>query len=253
MNRSASLTASGGGRRPRADVCADRRLVAEVLPGSTQSDFLKGDVENLSIDSQRPARCSARPPSWSTRPPRRSSGRSSPGADGSLFVGTGNEGKVFRIDAQGKGSLFFDAPSSKCTRWRRRPTAACTSARLPTARSTRSIATAQATTFFDPDDEVHLGARRRRERQRLRRHRRKGRHLQDHAGRQRRAVLQDEGDARDGAGVRQARQPARRHRVARAGAAGRPRRQGVRAARLAASRKSASLRFDDKGCSTSPR
>src|SRR5207245_1561010 len=29
--------------------------------------------------------------------------------DGSLFVGTGNEGKVFRIDAQGKGSLFFDS------------------------------------------------------------------------------------------------------------------------------------------------
>ena len=45
----------------------------------------------------------------------------SPAPDGSLFVGTGNEGKVFEIDPQGKGSLFFDAPSSRCTRWRRRP------------------------------------------------------------------------------------------------------------------------------------
>ena len=32
------------------------------------------------------------------------------GPDGSLFVGTGNEGKVFRVDPQGRGSLFFDAP-----------------------------------------------------------------------------------------------------------------------------------------------
>ena len=30
-------------------------------------------------------------------------------SDGSLFVGTGNEGKVFRIDPQGKGALFFDS------------------------------------------------------------------------------------------------------------------------------------------------
>jgi sugar lactone lactonase YvrE len=29
--------------------------------------------------------------------------------DGTIFVGTGNEGKVFRIDPQGRGSMFFDS------------------------------------------------------------------------------------------------------------------------------------------------
>ena len=53
--------------------------------------------------------CSARRPSWSTRRPSPFLWAIVPGTDGSLFVGTGNEGKVFRIDAQGKGSSFFDA------------------------------------------------------------------------------------------------------------------------------------------------
>lgn len=76
---------------------------------ATQSDFLKGDVENLSIDGNGQLKLgpateliyeTAAPFLWSV----------APGPDGSLFVGTGNEGKVFRIDAQGNGSLFFDAP-----------------------------------------------------------------------------------------------------------------------------------------------
>ena len=31
------------------------------------------------------------------------------GADGTLWTGSGNEGKVFKIDTQGKGTLFFDS------------------------------------------------------------------------------------------------------------------------------------------------
>ena len=75
---------------------------------ATQADFLKGDVENLSIDSNGQLTLgpmtelvyeTSAPFLWSMVP----------GADGALFVGTGNEGKVFKIDAQGKGSLFFDS------------------------------------------------------------------------------------------------------------------------------------------------
>ena len=58
-----------------------------------------------------------------------------------------------------------------------------------------------ATTFFDPDDKYIWALAVDAQGQRLRRHRREGRRLQDHARRQGRAVLQDEGDARDGAGA----------------------------------------------------
>src|SRR5438874_10702379 len=82
---------------------------SKFFSAATQADFLKGEVENLSIDSQGrlilgPATElvyeTSAPFVWAV----------TAGADGSLFVGTGNEGKVFKIDPQGKGSLFFDAP-----------------------------------------------------------------------------------------------------------------------------------------------
>ena len=81
----------------------------KFFQAATQTDFLKGDVENLSIDSNGQLTLgpmtelvyeTSAPFLWAMVP----------GPDGSLFVGTGNEGKVYRIDAQGKGSLFFDSP-----------------------------------------------------------------------------------------------------------------------------------------------
>lgn len=75
---------------------------------ATQADFLKGDVDSLSIDSRGELSLgpaaelvyeSAAPFLWTVvaQP------------DGTLFVGSGNEGKVFKIDAQGRGSMFFDS------------------------------------------------------------------------------------------------------------------------------------------------
>src|SRR5207253_3153380 len=80
----------------------------KFFQAATQTDFLKGDVENLSIDSHGqlvlgPATElvyeTSAPFLWSIVA----------GSDGSLFIGTGNEGKVYRVDAQGKGTLFFDS------------------------------------------------------------------------------------------------------------------------------------------------
>src|SRR5919201_6954621 len=79
----------------------------KFFQAATQGDFLKGDVENLSIDNHGQLTLgpatelvyeTAAPFLWSIVPQ----------PDGSLFVGTGNEGKVFRVDSAGKGSLFFD-------------------------------------------------------------------------------------------------------------------------------------------------
>src|SRR5436190_23847359 len=75
---------------------------------STQTDFLKGDVENLSIDSDGrvflgPATTqvaeTAAPFIWTLVP----------GSDGTLWAGTGNEGQVLKIARDGKTSTFFDA------------------------------------------------------------------------------------------------------------------------------------------------
>jgi hypothetical protein len=80
----------------------------KFFQASTQSDFLKGDVENLSIDAEGQLTLgpatelvyeTAAPFLWSMAAQ----------TDGTVFVGTGNEGKVFRVDAQGKGAEFFDS------------------------------------------------------------------------------------------------------------------------------------------------
>ena len=75
---------------------------------STQTDFLKGDVENLSIDAdgrvflgpetKRLAE-SAAPFIWTVVP----------SSDGALWAGTGNEGQVLRVDKDGTSKTVFDA------------------------------------------------------------------------------------------------------------------------------------------------
>jgi len=80
----------------------------KFFQAATQNEFLKGDVENLSIDAH--GQLTLGPATdlvYETSAPFLWSMIAAP--DGSLFVGTGNEGKVFRVDPQGKGSLFFDS------------------------------------------------------------------------------------------------------------------------------------------------
>ena len=72
-------------------------------------------------------------------------------------------------------------PSSRCTRSRRRPTAASTSPRRPTARSTRSTPTARRARSSIPTTSTSGRSPSIAPGNALRRHRRQGRHLQDHA------------------------------------------------------------------------
>jgi hypothetical protein len=80
----------------------------KFFQAATQVEFLKGDVENLSIDSRGELSLgpatelvyeSAAPFLWAIAAQ----------TDGTMFVGSGNEGKVFKIDPQGRGSVFFDS------------------------------------------------------------------------------------------------------------------------------------------------
>lgn len=123
----------------------------KFFQAATQADFLKGDVENLSIDSHGrlvlgPATElvyeTSAPFVWSV----------AGGSDGSLFIGTGNEGKVFRIDAQGKGSVFFDGAELEAHALAPAPNGGLYVATSPDGKIYRVDRTGASTEFFDPED-----------------------------------------------------------------------------------------------------
>ena len=75
---------------------------------STEAEFLQGEVENLSIDPYgRLTLGPAVTPVYESSAPFLWTLVSAP--DGSFFIGSGNEGQVFRVDANGRSSVFFDA------------------------------------------------------------------------------------------------------------------------------------------------
>src|SRR3954464_3254978 len=118
---------------------------------STQADFLKGDVENLSIDSDgrvflgpvtaQVAETSA-PFLWTVL--------SAP--DGTLWAGTGNEGQVLKIARDGKTSTFFDSGEMEVHALAPAPGGGLYVATSPDGKIYRVAADGSSKTFFDPDD-----------------------------------------------------------------------------------------------------
>jgi sugar lactone lactonase YvrE len=118
---------------------------------STRADLLKGDVENLSIDND--GRLSLGPPSslvydsvapflWTVVP----------GLDGSVLVGSGNEGKVFRVDKDGKSTTLFDASELEVHALAPVPAGGLYVAASPDGQIYRVDAKGAATPFFRPED-----------------------------------------------------------------------------------------------------
>ena len=123
----------------------------KFFQAATQADFLKGDVENLSIDSRGELSLgpateliyeSAAPFLWTllAQP------------DGTLFVGSGNEGKVFRIDAQGRGSVFFDSAELEVHALAAGPDGGLYVGTSPDGRIYFVDRNGVSRTFFEPDD-----------------------------------------------------------------------------------------------------
>ena len=118
---------------------------------STQADFLKGDVEDLSIDSDGrvflgPSAAvvaeTAAPFLWSVVA----------GADGTLFAGSGNEGKVLKVGKDGKVTTFFDAPELEVHAIAAAPNGALYAATSPDGRIYVVSADGSSRTLFDPED-----------------------------------------------------------------------------------------------------
>jgi hypothetical protein len=123
----------------------------KFFTAGTQADFLKGEVENLSIDSrghlllgpatelvyETPA-----PFLWTI----------AAAADGALFIGTGNDGRVFKVDAQGKGAPFFDAQELEVHAVAPTQDGGLYVATSPDGKIYKVDRTGNATTFFDPSE-----------------------------------------------------------------------------------------------------
>jgi sugar lactone lactonase YvrE len=118
---------------------------------ATQGDFLKGDVEDLSIDSDGrvflgPSTSlvaeTAAPFLWTLVA----------GTDGTLWAGTGNEGKVLKIGKDGKAATFFDATELEVHAIVPAPNNGLYVGTSPDGRIYHVSADGTARTFFDPDD-----------------------------------------------------------------------------------------------------
>jgi hypothetical protein len=117
----------------------------------TQADFLRGDVENLSIDSDGRvllgpsasmlAETSA-PFLWTLHA----------GSDGTLWAGSGNEGKLLRVGKDGKTTTFFDAGELEVHAVAAAPGGGLYVGTSPDGRIYHVAADGTSRTFFDPED-----------------------------------------------------------------------------------------------------
>ena len=118
---------------------------------ATQTDFLKGDVENLSIDSHGELTLGpAVELVYETTAPFLWSMVAAP--DGALFIGSGNDGQVFRVDAQGKGSVFFDSTELEVHALALAPNGGLYVGTSPDGRVYKVDRNGTATPFFGGDD-----------------------------------------------------------------------------------------------------
>ncbi len=113
-------------------------------------DFLEGDVQGLSVDSEGRVRLAPAsrvlhdpevPTVWCV----------AADPEGALYVGTGNDGKVFKVDG-GKGSLLFDAPELEVHALALGPDGRLYVATSPDGKVYAVDVNGQSSTFFDPTE-----------------------------------------------------------------------------------------------------
>ena len=118
---------------------------------ATQADFLRGDVDQLSIDEHGrvtlgPAitrvHDAAAPFVWTMLD----------GADGVVYLGTGNDGKVIKVDRSGQGSVFYDSAEMEVHALATAPGGGLFVGTSPDGRIYKVDASGSATPFFDPED-----------------------------------------------------------------------------------------------------
>ena len=118
---------------------------------STESELLRGEVENLAIDSF--GRLTLGPTSstvYDASAPFLWTVVAAP--DGSLYAGSGNEGQVYRIDASGRGSVFFDTDELEVHAIAPAPGGGLYVGTSPDGKVYKVDASGKGAVFFDPGD-----------------------------------------------------------------------------------------------------
>ena len=118
---------------------------------ATLVDFLKGDVTNLSIDlhgrlvlgpTLTELAAPTAPVLWT----------GVPGEDGSLLVGSGNDGQVLRVARDGAVTTFFDSAELEVHALARAPGGVVYVGTSPDGRIYKVDAAGKSAPFFDPED-----------------------------------------------------------------------------------------------------
>jgi hypothetical protein len=128
-----------------------RAAVPTFWQVSTESEFLKGEVESLSIDTY--GRLTLGPtatPIYTSNAPFVWTVIAAP--DGTTYAGTGNEGQVFKTDTGGKTSLFFDAEEIEVHALALAPGGGIYVGTSPDGKIYKVDASGKSSVFFDPPD-----------------------------------------------------------------------------------------------------
>jgi hypothetical protein len=123
----------------------------KFFQATTQADFLKGDVDNLSIDGRGQLVLGpALDLVYETPAPFVWTVLSAP--DGAFFLGTGNDGKVYKVGADGKGALFFSSAELEVHAIAPAPNGGLYIATSPDGKVYKVDKDGKSATFFAPED-----------------------------------------------------------------------------------------------------
>ena len=118
---------------------------------STQAEFLRGEVDALTIDADGHLGLgpgtdefftTTAPVLWSL----------TTATDGALWAGSGNDGRLYRVESDGGREVVFDADASDIFALAPAPDGAVFAATSPRGQIYRVTPDGSATTVFDPDD-----------------------------------------------------------------------------------------------------
>lgn len=136
-------------------VCAAAAGLHAAVPTfwlvSTEADFLKGEIENLALDSY--GRLTLGPvvtPVYEATAPFLWTLAATP--DGTVYVGSGNEGQVYQLDATGRGRVIFDADELEVHAIAPAPDGGVFVASSPDGKIYKVEASGASRVYFDPPE-----------------------------------------------------------------------------------------------------
>mgnify|MGYP006272570435 CR=1 FL=1 len=134
-----------------AAVAVTRAAVPTFWQVSTEAELSRGELENLSIDAY--GRLTLGPvvsPVYEATAPFLWTMAGAP--DGTVYIGSGNEGQVYQVDPAGRGRVLFDADELEVHALALAPGGGLYVATSPDGKIYKVEASGSSRVFFDPPD-----------------------------------------------------------------------------------------------------